>query len=74
MKNATELTFTQHPVKLNESPTLVPDGSYAAKISGYQVILEHNAHIFSLESSVGVRGMNCPCVVIVNGGKFYLKI
>lgn len=52
----------------------IPDGVYAAKQSGYTVEIICSAgdktKTIAGTASFGVRGMNCPCFVSVNNGKF----
>lgn len=71
-----KLKFTPNPAVFNGNKfdTPVPDGVYEATISGYEVVFRYSIFEYSLESDRGVRGINIPCVVVVESGDFYLEL
>jgi len=57
-------------VKRVESTDRVPDGEYLGTWSGYTVKFDTPCGTYEGKSTVGVRGMNVPCVVKVKCGQF----
>lgn len=51
----------------------IPDGTYKAKHSGYELKIETPMGIFIGKCNHGVRGMNIPCIVTVKDGKYELE-
>lgn len=52
----------------------IPNGVYEGLWSGYTVSFFVHGVGYRGESSNGVRGMNIPCVITVNGGRFSVKV
>lgn len=50
----------------------VPDGVYAAKWSGYEIRFIVNGITKKEKTTMGVRGMNIPMVVVVIDGKGFV--
>lgn len=51
-----------------EDPVTLPDGRYKAIWTAYTARFSHDGKAYTVDTSVGVRGINCPCVVVVENG------
>ncbi len=47
----------------------IPDGSYGGIKGGYEVKFRVRDRSFKAKTTLGVRGMNIPCVVTVQDGE-----
>lgn len=61
-------------VKRTESAEGHPDGEFPGFWSGYVVTWETDHGCYSAESVDGVRGFKVPVTVVVQSGKFFLKV
>lgn len=57
----------------NENVCTLPDGNYKGLWSGYVVTVTYNGEVHQLKTQIGVRGINCPCVVDVKDGVYKVK-
>lgn len=48
------------------------DGEYDALWSAYHIVINLQGFELSIETTVGVRGINCPVRVKINDGKLYI--
>lgn len=51
----------------------IPDGRYAGKWSAYTVEFRVGGREFVATTKDGVRGVNVPCIVVVEGAKITIE-
>ncbi len=47
----------------------VLDGAYRAKWCGYEIVFEAQGAVKKVKTSIGVRGINIPRIVVVTNGR-----
>lgn len=50
------------------SPWEIPNGKYKGKWTGHHVLVTIYATTYELQTDIGTRGRNQPCVVTVSSG------
>ncbi len=69
-----KLEVEKEVAKIKSNETIdVPNGAYEGKWSGYQAEFEHDGRTHRVQTDIGVRGLNCPCIVTVKDGAALVK-
>lgn len=46
---------------------ILPDGTYTGYWGGYVVEFHHEGQDYTLKTSIGIKGINIPCVITIKG-------
>ena len=53
--------------------TTIPNGTYTGVWGGYVVQFEHDGETYEAKTDVGVKGINIPCTINIEGTDITVK-
>lgn len=59
--------------RIEVEATSIPDGEYAGVWGGYLARFRVDGVIHMVDTNIGIRTPNAPCIVTVEGGKVFVR-